>query len=98
MLSIIAIGLLGKLFQILSLQPFHEVYYDDNSVWTEPLSLKTVSVPVSSFPLMSLVYIECAGYLYTNCDVKWQTCMFTSWQACIFGAVIKGVACSTCYS
>ena len=66
MLSIIAIGLLGKLFQILSLQPFHEVYYDDNSVRTEPLSLKTVSVPVSSFPLMSLVYIECAGYLYTN--------------------------------
>ena len=20
----------------------------------------------------------CAGYLYTNGDVKWQTCMFTS--------------------
>ena len=44
-----------------------------------PLGLKTVSVPVSTaFLLVSLVYIECAGYLYTNCDVKWQTCMFTS--------------------
>ena len=117
MSSIIAIGLLGKLFQILFLQPFHEIYYDDTSVWTEeksytfavsktvcipssgllfssvcaecarpnidilifPLGLKTVSVPVSTaFLLVSLVYIECAGYLYTNCDVKWQTCMFTS--------------------
>ena len=26
MSSIIAIGLLGKLFQILSLQPFHDIY------------------------------------------------------------------------
>ena len=39
-----------------------------------PLSLKTVSVPVSSFSFIVL----CAGYLYTNGDVKWQTCMFTS--------------------
>ena len=36
------------------------------------------------------VYIECAGYLYTNCDVKWQTCIFASWQTCISSAVIKG--------
>ena len=37
---IIAIGLLGKLFQILSLQPFHEIYmyYDDTSAWTEEKS------------------------------------------------------------
>ena len=42
-----------------------------------PLSLKTVSVPGSSFSFI-IVYIECAGYLYTNCDVKWQTYMFTS--------------------
>ena len=38
MSSIIAIGLLGKLFQILSLQPFHEIYYDDTLVWTEQKS------------------------------------------------------------
>ena len=38
MSSIIAIVLLGKLFQILSLQPFHEMYYDDTSVWTEEKS------------------------------------------------------------
>ena len=36
--SIIAIRLLGKLVQILSLQPFHEVYYDDTSAWTEEKS------------------------------------------------------------
>ena len=36
------------------------------------------------------VYIEYAGYLYTNCDVKWQTCMFASWQTCISRAAIKG--------
>ena len=36
--SIIAIGLLGKLFQILFLQPFHEIYYNDTSVWTEEKS------------------------------------------------------------
>jgi len=38
MSSTIAIGLLGKLFQIWSLQPFHEIYdleHDDTSVWTE---------------------------------------------------------------
>ena len=34
MSSIIAIGLLGKLSQILSLRPFHEIYYD-TSVWSE---------------------------------------------------------------
>ena len=39
MSSTIVIGLLGKLFQILSLQPFHEMYcmifeHDDTSVWT----------------------------------------------------------------
>ena len=118
MSSIIAIGLLGKLFQILSLQRFHEIYYDDTSVWTEeksytfavsktvcipscgllfssvcaecagpnidilifPLGLKTVfcSCQLVAFLLLSLVYIECARYLYTNCDVKWQTYMFTS--------------------
>ena len=33
--SIIAIGLLGKLFQILSLQSFHEMYCNDPPVWTE---------------------------------------------------------------
>ena len=33
-----AIGLLGKLFQILSLQPFHEINDDDTSVWTEEKS------------------------------------------------------------
>ena len=38
MSSIIAIVLLGKLFLILSLQPFHEIYYDDTSVWTEEKS------------------------------------------------------------
>ena len=34
-------GLSGKLFQILSLQPFHEIYdleHDDTSVWTEEKS------------------------------------------------------------
>ena len=38
MSSIIVIGLLGKLFQISSLQPFHKVYYDDTSVWIEEKS------------------------------------------------------------
>ena len=38
MLSIIAIGLFGKLCQILSLQFFHEMYSDDTSVWTEEKS------------------------------------------------------------
>ena len=43
MLSIFAIGLLGILFQILSLQPFHEICYD-TSVWTEE---KSYTLPVS---------------------------------------------------
>ena len=47
------------------------------------------SALTTSPPLLP-VYIECAGYLYTNCDVKWQTRMFTSWQTCISRAVIKG--------
>ena len=51
-------------------------------------SLKTVSVRVS-FCLLALVYIGCAGYLYTNCDAKWQTCVFTSWQTCMPRALIK---------
>ena len=65
MSSIIAIGLLGKLFQILSLQPFHEIYYDDTSVWTEEKSYtfavsKTVCI-LSSGLLFSSVCAECAG-------------------------------------
>ena len=36
--SIIAIGLFEKLFQILSLQHFHEIYSDATSVWTEEKS------------------------------------------------------------
>lgn len=40
MSSIIKTGLLGKLFQILSLQPFHKIYlyYDYTSVWSEEKS------------------------------------------------------------
>ena len=30
------------------------------------------SLQLVDFRLLSFVYIECAGYLYTNCDVKWQ--------------------------
>ena len=61
----IAIGLLGKLFQILSLQPFHEIYYDDTSVWTEEKCYtfavsKTVFIPSSGL-LFSSVCAECAG-------------------------------------
>ena len=65
MSSIIAIGLLGKLFQILSLQPFHEIYYDDTSVWTEEKSYtfavsKTVCI-LSIGLLFSSVCAECTG-------------------------------------
>ena len=65
MSSIIAIGLLGKLFQILSLQPFYEIYYDDTSVWTEEKSYtfavsKTVCIPSSGL-LFSSVCAECAS-------------------------------------
>ena len=63
--SIIAIGLLGKLFQILSLQPFYEIYYDDTSVWIEERSYtfavsKTVCIPSSGL-LFSSVCAKCAG-------------------------------------
>ena len=63
--SIIAIGLLGKLFQILSLQRFHEIYYDDTSVWTEEKSYtfavsKTVCIPSCDLLFFS-VCAECAG-------------------------------------
>ena len=59
MSSIIAVGLLGKLFQILSLQPLHEIYYDDTSVWTEEKSY-TVCIPSSGL-LFSSVCAECTG-------------------------------------
>ena len=36
--QIIARFLLGNLFQILFLQPIHEIHYDDTSVWTEEKS------------------------------------------------------------
>ena len=52
MSSIIAIGLLGKLFQILSLQPFHEIYYDDTSVWTERKELLKVYLKLFAFHLV----------------------------------------------
>ena len=65
MSSIIAIGLLEKLFEKLSLKPFHEIYYHngDTSVWTEEKSytyLKMVSIPSSGL-LFSSVFAECAG-------------------------------------
>ena len=44
MSSIIVIGMLGKLFQISSLQPFLKVYYDDTSVWTEEKSYRLHSM------------------------------------------------------
>ena len=118
MSSIIAlIGLLGKLFQILLLQPLHEIYImtlqcELKKRVTLLQYLKTICIPSSgllfssvcaectgpnidilifpllvlklflfqlvAFLLLSLVYIECAAYLYTNCDVKLQTYMFTS--------------------
>ena len=48
------------------------------------------SRPVNNTYILSLVYIECAGYLYTNCDVNWETYMFTSCKhvyPCILTAI-----------
>ena len=71
MSSIIAIGLLGRLFQILSLQLFHEIYYGDTSVWTEQKSytyLKMVCIPSCGL-LFSSVCAECAGPNNANIDI-----------------------------
>ena len=65
MSSIIAIGLLGKLFQILFLQHFHEIYIMTLQCGLKkrvtllqylklPLGLKTVSVRGSSFSFIVL--------------------------------------------
>ena len=64
-LALRLLGLLGKLFQILSLQPFYEIYYDDTSVWTEERSYtfavsKTVCIPSSGLLFFS-VCAECAS-------------------------------------
>ena len=58
--------LLGNLFQILSLQHFHEIHYDDMSMWTEK---KSNTLGVSKSCLHSIlvallffsVYAECPG-------------------------------------
>ena len=54
MSSIIAISLLGKLFQKFSLQPFREMYYDDTSVWTE---VKSNSFAVAKNYLHSIKWL-----------------------------------------
>ena len=57
MSSIIVIGLLGKLFQISSLQPFHKVYYDDTSVWTEEKKLYFCSIQkLFAFHVVALLF------------------------------------------
>ena len=58
--------LLGNLFQTLSLQHFHEIHYDDMSMWTEK---KSNTLGVSKSCLHSIlvallffsVYAECPG-------------------------------------
>ena len=67
MSSIIVIGLLGKLFQILSLQPFHEVYYDDTSVWTEE---KSYTFAVSENCLHSMQWLCFSPQFVLNAVVQ----------------------------
>ena len=65
MSSIIAIGLLGKLFQILLLQPLHEIYIMTLQCGLKKRVtllqyLKTICIPSSGL-LFSSVCAECAG-------------------------------------
>ena len=64
---------------LLSLCWMHWSKYRHPDLPFRPYNVKLFTFQLVGFLLLSLVYIECAGYLYTNCDVNWETCMFTSW-------------------
>ena len=64
---------------LLSLCCMHWSKYRHPDLPFRSYNVKLFTFQLVVFLLLSLVYIECAGYLYTNCDVNWETCMFTSW-------------------
>ena len=67
MSSITAIGLLGKLFQILSMQPCHEICYDDTSAWTEE---KSYTSAVSKRYIHSIQWLCFSTQLMLNALVE----------------------------